>query len=778
MKKLEDLFKPDESYKEIIAKGKQWTDSTFPHDGSVVKGINDVSGWMRASELFKGKEKIYESFSADDIEQGVLGDCYLLAAVAALAEFPGRVQQLFLQQERNNAGCYVVRLFICGQYVNIHVDDYFPIDPYKRPAFAGSKGQELWVMLIEKAWAKLHGAFAVIEGGDSRESFAAITGAPVEYYKHKDLSNEELWKLISTADEANCVMCTGASDDVKGIVGAHAYTLVNVFEFTNKGENVRLVQIRNPWACTEWTGAWSDNDPRWTAELRKRFNHRAADDGMFYMPFSDFAKVYIHTFVCRSRDDYLHSSLAVPKRNAFAMFKVRKNIKGFISAYEITKRLGETIVAGYVIAQMKLELHKFDKEKKVLVPIKAVYNNGIGQANMAVELEKGLYVVVARYEKDTKIPFITFSSYTDVKVTFVELKVEDASEITYERLKETFRTVKVAYKTKGSSERRFAGAFRRCLEKHRLEWIEATYTDSDTYLCESCRQKTPFTNGCWVCKKCKYEICPKCRPRHVGRVKKEEKKETVICNREHPMKFRALEDPDEIYLCSKCGRAYFGIVKRWDCEECRMDLCRNCIAPPEEFKGEVVPEIETCYNGHGLEFSRAEMRSGMYKCDLCAKMGHAHDGRWTCFECGVSICHVCKPAKDATEALVSAQTKTMVCDNGHVLAFSCSPPKPGFCFCCDKCDHDVPKDNWRWTCDACEFDVCTNCRPAQEGRKDLICPNMHMLGFTKEPLERATFTRCDCCYKAFKLASGVYCCLSCEYTYCTKCVDLIAQSLT
>lgn len=778
MEKLSALLKPKETYKSIIEENKLWTDPEFPHDNSVIGDIPGVSGWMRASDLFKKREKIYESFSAEDIEQGVLGDCYLLAAISALAEFPGRVQKLFLQKDRNDAGCYAVRLFVNGQYVNIQIDDYFPVDEYKRLAFAGSKGQELWVMLLEKAWAKLHGNFPIVEGGDSRESLAAITGAPAEYHKHSSMSAEELWKLITTADATNCVMCTGASSDTKGIVKSHAYTLINVYEFVNKGQNVRLVQIRNPWACTEWTGAWSDSDPRWTAELRKKFNHRSADDGIFYMPFEEFAKIYIHTFIGRSRDEYHNSSLGIPKDKAFAMFKVRKLTKGFVSAYEVTKRLGETLVPGYNIAQMRFDLFKFDKEKKTPIPLKAMYNNAIGQANFEVELEPGLYIVSARFEQPTKLPYITFSSYTDERFFFIELDIKAITEVTYEKLKETFRTLKQLYKTKGPPQRRLVGAFRCCMTGHRLRWTEEPYDKEEKYSCDNCREKLKFKDGCWACKECKYEICPKCRPKRVGRVQKEEKKEQVLCNNGDAMEFDVLQEPEELYLCDKCGKAYYGKVHRWGCKKCSMDLCRVCVPPPAGFKEEEIPEIDNCYNGHKLEFVKSATMKGLYACSICGKRGDPNNGRWACFECGVNICHICKPAKEAVEGFLSAETKTLVCEKGHTLAFSCSPPKPGFGFCCDKCDSDVDKDHWRWTCDECEFDICIKCRPPPKGDRSLICPKMHMLQYNELPYESATYDRCDCCYKSFKFANGSYCCSLCNYTYCTKCISLIAQPKT
>jgi hypothetical protein len=45
------------------------------------------------------------------------------------------------------------------------VDDWLPVNEYNQIAFARSQNDELWVSLLEKAWAKLHGTYARIEGG-------------------------------------------------------------------------------------------------------------------------------------------------------------------------------------------------------------------------------------------------------------------------------------------------------------------------------------------------------------------------------------------------------------------------------------------------------------------------------------------------------------------------------------------------------------------------------------------------------------------------------------
>lgn len=56
----------------------------------------------------------------------------------------------------------------------MRIDDYFPCYPGRGPVYARSNGNELWVMLLEKAYAKIHGGYFSIRGGDSYEGESYI----------------------------------------------------------------------------------------------------------------------------------------------------------------------------------------------------------------------------------------------------------------------------------------------------------------------------------------------------------------------------------------------------------------------------------------------------------------------------------------------------------------------------------------------------------------------------------------------------------------------------
>jgi calpain-15 len=51
-----------------------------------------------------------------------------------------------------------------GKWMTIDLDDFIPY-MYEFPAFSSAAKDELWVILLEKAWAKLYGSFKRIEAG-------------------------------------------------------------------------------------------------------------------------------------------------------------------------------------------------------------------------------------------------------------------------------------------------------------------------------------------------------------------------------------------------------------------------------------------------------------------------------------------------------------------------------------------------------------------------------------------------------------------------------------
>jgi calpain-15 len=107
---------------------------------------------------------------------------------------PSRIARLFEDDQVDKTGCYEIWLNIDGKWKQIVVDDTIPcaVDPKNpgalRPAFAKTKGDvaELWVMLLEKAYAKAYGSYRATIGGKSHYALRDMTGASYSTFPHAD----------------------------------------------------------------------------------------------------------------------------------------------------------------------------------------------------------------------------------------------------------------------------------------------------------------------------------------------------------------------------------------------------------------------------------------------------------------------------------------------------------------------------------------------------------------------------------------------------------------
>jgi calpain-15 len=206
----------------------------------------------------------------------------------------------------------------------VTIDDYVPCVDDK-PIFTKPKGNEMWVLLLEKAFAKLVGSYAELEGGLALWALEAMTGDIASHFKleadnkwqksvlvHmedkenkrkvglRDVEGEKyssndfyaILKKYEGLDAAMSAYSRGTSDKeaTKGIVEGHAYSILNVKE----AGGMKFLELRNPWGTFSWEGAWSDNSDLWkqNPDVASALNFQidTKDDGVFWMLFEDFMK--------------------------------------------------------------------------------------------------------------------------------------------------------------------------------------------------------------------------------------------------------------------------------------------------------------------------------------------------------------------------------------------------------------------------------------------------------------------------------------------------------
>lgn len=112
--------------------------------------------------------EIFEDISPKVVKQGVLENCWVISSIAALSSNPKNITRLFLTKDKNKGNFYVVKFFEMGKWKNIILDDYFPCMPLDQPIFSYSESEDLWVLILEKAYAKKYGSYAKIERGHGK----------------------------------------------------------------------------------------------------------------------------------------------------------------------------------------------------------------------------------------------------------------------------------------------------------------------------------------------------------------------------------------------------------------------------------------------------------------------------------------------------------------------------------------------------------------------------------------------------------------------------------
>jgi calpain-15 len=123
-----------------------------------------------------------------------------MCALASLAERPKLVENIFITKEKNKEGVYRLKFCKNGNWEEVTVDDHFPCQPFSGPIFSRAHGNEMWVLLLEKAYAKLHGNYWTLRGGYANEGMIDLTGCPSTNY---DFTKPKVIKMIENGELFN-----------------------------------------------------------------------------------------------------------------------------------------------------------------------------------------------------------------------------------------------------------------------------------------------------------------------------------------------------------------------------------------------------------------------------------------------------------------------------------------------------------------------------------------------------------------------------------------------
>ncbi|ESS62874.1 calpain-like cysteine peptidase [Trypanosoma cruzi Dm28c] len=248
------------------------------------------------------------------IDQGELGDAWLMCSIAAISENPQSILKMFrhpvsaeIGRKERAIGAYRVTFNKNGLWRSVIVDNYLPISGGK-PKYAKSTYDlaEIWPSILEKAFAKLHGSYAHICSGDPLHAIQDLTGYSYcrfddAFTKASQSGKDDLFQDWLKYNKAHYQMMLstpgkdpndkGSSDPklVKlyqsvGLISGHAYTVLDTQYFAD--HELRLVKLRNAWGRTaEWNGDWCGDDEKWEQypDVAEACKFQKDDNSAFWM---------------------------------------------------------------------------------------------------------------------------------------------------------------------------------------------------------------------------------------------------------------------------------------------------------------------------------------------------------------------------------------------------------------------------------------------------------------------------------------------------------------
>jgi hypothetical protein len=334
--------------------------------------------WVRLEDIVPHTVLVgAQGFALSDVGLGGVGDCWAMASFAELAgQAPAALDAAFLCTERHASGWYGIRFWEGDAWRTILVDDFLPckgseehmrftLDAesgllqaalfsgkpcpaegrYFVPLFCKAVHGNCWTLLLEKAFARLHGSYGDLEAGSTLEALEAFFphGAPgfsVEVSsgllgRSSSGSSSEgaaapsrslgqqlaAWlakgwlasaSIAEPAEQSKTVPTDSKETELgNGLVTGHAYSLLRAVQLPasacpGSAAPLTLLCLRNPWGRGEWKGAFSDGDAAsWSPLVRSAVGYQPAasaaraDDGLFWMTASDFSRVFSRVFFMR-----------------------------------------------------------------------------------------------------------------------------------------------------------------------------------------------------------------------------------------------------------------------------------------------------------------------------------------------------------------------------------------------------------------------------------------------------------------------------------------------
>jgi hypothetical protein len=199
--------------------------------------------------------------SYSDVQQGEVGDCWLMASLAEVAaRDPQDIVNMFTSAGSTKENGSTVSLYKVRFFNSAGVAEYVTVDtelPSGGAYYDQAVNRVLWAALAEKAYAEANGAGIVTTQNEGSDSYNALNGGDPAWALQAITGNLASDASVNPSNIVAAlnlgqliVLCTTDPAADSKIVGDHCYAVVN---YTASSSNP--IQVYNPWGIGSSEGS-------------------------------------------------------------------------------------------------------------------------------------------------------------------------------------------------------------------------------------------------------------------------------------------------------------------------------------------------------------------------------------------------------------------------------------------------------------------------------------------------------------------------------------------
>ena len=267
-----------------------------------LSGQNHSSGNVVSEPVFIPGGEV----SGVDIQGGFNSD-WFHGAVGTIATRPDLLAKV-VSAYYPEYGFAQFRFFKNGRWHTVTIDDNLPVDALNDLCFSRSTvPTDVFIPLIEKAWAKLHRCYEALDAGPESipEALMSLTGGicnvrEMQTETGREWVHKQLWRTLGCCREKNQVIAlallkNSLQAEDKQYTGLHLDSLYTVID-SRDVEGKKLLKIRNFWGESKpWKGKWASQSESWTPTLKKAVDY-VEERTTFWMGLDEVKYYFSHLY--------------------------------------------------------------------------------------------------------------------------------------------------------------------------------------------------------------------------------------------------------------------------------------------------------------------------------------------------------------------------------------------------------------------------------------------------------------------------------------------------